>query len=535
MDDQQDLTLDLIATPVFQYTDAQFHALRLTSIIVSGIALSCAVTSMTTYIYMLIYEKKRANRVSLRCVMLSILAFIPNAIMNLIAVVVPQNSRFCRVWEILGSFLSVASAAFLGLVGLNLVLVFVIGVKQPERLEWFYYPGVLIYCMIPTVVGIEDVYKVLSTNQYNHQCWYYTNYIGRSYADLAWIVFYGFLFAIFLFSTIFSLVALVKVFRERQALVDKLTEMSTNAEDCGSVQRPTNQDINRHVHRHTNDFSKIVIRCIVYPFVPLLVNVWGFIIQMMIVTPDSVTPYWLLMLDTIFGWLEGVLVFMIFFSDPAVTSTLNHILRDLRLYFVDEYSHIEEYPDGRIKVTVSGLNPTTARARLRPRPKISHHVPPPAEQWPPDKDSTQSPPVDSSFQQEKSKSPTDDTFDQPRLRVVERTASQESKDDKEIPSNRMVIRRVSADAVKDSPNRYSTSPFDHVSSQITSRNGRQFEIRDITWTDENGIYVSYRHPRLVTVVHWILIHIFRVKRDETVEIFYPEGMARGPYCVMIQK
>jgi hypothetical protein len=91
-----------------------------------------------------------------------------------------------------------------------------------------------------------------------------------------------------------------------------------------------------------NGYSKVILRCMLYPSgkvfyiyklsriyvltvyvctVPLLTNIFGLILQLIIITSGKDEHhYGLAMTHTLFSGTGGVFVAVIFFTDPTVTS-----------------------------------------------------------------------------------------------------------------------------------------------------------------------------------------------------------------------
>ncbi|KAI8331508.1 hypothetical protein BC941DRAFT_438576 [Chlamydoabsidia padenii] len=188
--------------------------------------------------------------------------------------------------------------------------------------------------MICTVVMIYKAVTSDDTIETHDTCWYLNYVIERSYSVFSWMWYYGFLFFINLLAGISSGIALYKLIHEQRALrknVDNTTYMG---------QASTNQVESRFQRRQSAVLTKVVSRCIIYPLIPLAVNIWGFGIQIMMTIRNDRPPFVLVMFDTVFACLEGFFVLMVFFTDPALTTFIDDRLQYWRKVYVTEYRSV---------------------------------------------------------------------------------------------------------------------------------------------------------------------------------------------------
>ncbi|KAI9308957.1 hypothetical protein BJ944DRAFT_259308 [Cunninghamella echinulata] len=248
---------------------------------------------------------------------------------------------FCKAGGIISNASRLLAASFLAVVGFNLVLIFVINIKRRDLVEYFYYPGVILYTLVCTAVSI---YKTITMERSHHEydtCWYLNYVADRQHAVFSWMWYYGFLFLINVCAVLFSIIALCKLVSEQRAIrenIDKniyMGEASTN----------NNQAPNKYQTRRSTVISKVVIRCIVYPTIPLLVNIWGFVIQLMITIGETPPSFVISMFDTVFACLEGFFVAMVFYSDPALTEFVKSRIQHFHRIYVQEYRLIEVNQD----------------------------------------------------------------------------------------------------------------------------------------------------------------------------------------------
>jgi hypothetical protein len=166
----------------------QFLSLRLASDVTSGMSLAACIMIFLVYIYMLLYHRNEANRVSLRVVFVCSFFEILIALMNILMADVSASTRFCSVAELIVEFSNVTSAALLTMVGFNLVLIFVINVSRRDLLERFYYPAVVLYAFTGIAMSIRDQVVLDDSQEYLLlSCWYVTYIEDRNYSGMSWV------------------------------------------------------------------------------------------------------------------------------------------------------------------------------------------------------------------------------------------------------------------------------------------------------------------------------------------------------------
>ncbi|KAI7907801.1 uncharacterized protein BX663DRAFT_547475 [Cokeromyces recurvatus] len=320
-----------LETSVFKYSIKEFIALQTTSLITSSISLIASILIISIYIYMLKYYRREANRVSLRCVFMCSLLDILDAIINIIITNQFSNSPFCKAADIVIGFLNILSASLLTLVGLNLVLVFVISIKRRDLLEKFYYPSAIIYASIGISLSVYKEASKKSAIKYddNLSCLYLIYVESRLNQFDKWMCFYAFIFFVNIIAVLCSIVAIKKLIHEQKLVASR---MDPNI-------RPQLYQIVKK--RLNNVFTKVVLRCIIYPLVPFLSNIFGFILQMVISTSSNITPsFSLTLLDTMFSSIQGFFVAVVFFTDPTITSFIKSSFKTCVQKYVIEYTLI---------------------------------------------------------------------------------------------------------------------------------------------------------------------------------------------------
>ncbi|ORX57608.1 hypothetical protein DM01DRAFT_1230303 [Hesseltinella vesiculosa] len=332
--------LSLIYTNgIFLFERSQFETLRRATLGASMISLVSAFFVLLTFVYILVVDSKKANRISLRCVVTACTADGIQALMNIVMSLVPGPQSFCRAGGVIANCMRLISASFLAIVGFNLVLIFVLNVKRRDLLEYFYYPGTILYVTICISVSIYFVATSETVDNGFETCWYMNFILDRSHTVFSWMWYYAFLFFINFLAMISSVAALLKLVSEQR----QLRQQIDNNMFMGGTS--TNQGENRFQRKQNAILSKVVVRCIIYPLIPLVMNIWGFVIQIFITLHEQQPSFGLSMLDTIFANLEGFCVAMVYFTDPAFTAFVHDRLSYWRRMYVEEYRLVEMHND----------------------------------------------------------------------------------------------------------------------------------------------------------------------------------------------
>lgn len=164
------------------------------AVITSSISIFSCILIILSYIYLKTYHSNKANRVSLRCVFLASIMNLINSTFNIFTLLQCGNTTLCKASSVVTMFSRVMGAAFLTIVGINLVLVFVFNVAYTaNQLERIYYPGTLLFGLITAILPIVDLFKNHNEKtEYSHyySCYHYT-YYHRLFdkSDLLWVSF----------------------------------------------------------------------------------------------------------------------------------------------------------------------------------------------------------------------------------------------------------------------------------------------------------------------------------------------------------
>ncbi|KAL9544746.1 hypothetical protein PS6_008597 [Mucor atramentarius] len=307
---------------------------------------------------MLIYHRKQANRVSLR------VADLLNAALNICITSQRGDSQFCRASGIIIEFANIWSATLLTLVGLNLVLIFVINVKRRDLLEKFYYPCAVVYTFAGVAVPIHQQMGTNSRSFEHYSCWYLKYVEDRTNNVMPWMWCYGFIFFVNIIAVCCSVIAMTKLILEQRVVESRMHSINADSE---FTSKQTDKQLDKTVkRRHNNVFSKVVLRCTIYPLVPFLVNIFGFILQLLITATQKTPSYTLAMLDIVFSCLEGVFVAGVFFTDPAITLFMSSTYAGWCEKYVEQYTLVPK--EGKKSTPANSLfsSPSDSSQTMKP-------------------------------------------------------------------------------------------------------------------------------------------------------------------------
>lgn len=245
------------------FTPNQYRHLIKAAIATSSISLLSSLCITIAFIYLHLKQPDRANRVSLRCVFSASLMNLMYTAFNLGIMLAFGDTLFCKVSSILNIFSQIMSGAFLTIVGINLVLVFVLNVHYTaKQLERFYYPGAFVYGLIAVSVPIS---QIIDDKYYSqpYRCYYFVNYyqlFGNT--NLFWMWHYAFIFLSIVIATACSVIALIKLVREHNNSINRFIHVTS---DSQTVNTTNNIILQQRLKYQSNVFTKVVSRCIIYP------------------------------------------------------------------------------------------------------------------------------------------------------------------------------------------------------------------------------------------------------------------------------
>ncbi|KAG2223372.1 hypothetical protein INT45_002867 [Circinella minor] len=305
-------------------TEIQYYSLRTATLVCSSISLVASFVTIVTYVYLRSTYRQRADRVSLRCVLFAALADMTASIMSISIVLLPDSSKHCLPTAIVFMFFAVVAAGFLTMIGVNLVIIFVLNIKYSTlRLQIIYFITVSIYSLLSIIGPIYITEHPCALPEDDATCWFALYFESSRCGDSIWIFFYSFLMSLVVLGLLCSFVAGVKLVREQYIKFGQILGR-------GPGER-------RH---QTAMIARVLLRCVLYPLVPFIANIWGFISQTIVFKEDVDTTYGLAMFGAVFGSLVGVFITFMFFTDPTVTSLFIDIRKRLYQHYVKEYQRI---------------------------------------------------------------------------------------------------------------------------------------------------------------------------------------------------
>ncbi|GAN09070.1 hypothetical protein MAM1_0241c08592 [Mucor ambiguus] len=333
---------------VYIYDLQQYMTLLKACYATSAVSVLSSLIISICYLHLRSSQPDKANRVSLRCVFMASIMNLINSVFDIVIVSLYGDTYVCRASAIVAMFTRAMSAVFLALVGINLVLVFVCNLgTSAKKLEYIYYPSAFVYGLITIIVPIVELSNNRQSARTDLRCFYFIHYyqfLGHS--SLLWMWFYGFIFLSVAIAVVCSVIALVKLMRVHHTLIGKwvhIASMSQTAE-------PAQSSVEQRSKAQSSVFKRVTSRCILYPLVPFISNIWGFIFQIHLVNPHNGVPSFSFSLaNAIFKYLQGFFVSVVFFSDPAMTHYISEQWGLCKEKYVDEFSQIREYSDGQME------------------------------------------------------------------------------------------------------------------------------------------------------------------------------------------
>ncbi|KAI9266455.1 hypothetical protein BDA99DRAFT_535889 [Phascolomyces articulosus] len=329
----------------FAYTDSQFVILNKLTVGISSVSLFFSFLVIVFYVLFMYYERSRADRVSLRCVVLGSISNVLDTIMDISSSVGDTEQKTCRALGLIVDFMDVINACCLSIIGINLFLIFVIKVHRSERLERYYYPSIMLYSIITMIVPvIEEVRFTVPIQDESWDCWHFNHIANRDGQYISWMVYYALLYFIVLLGLSCSLVAVFKLIREESANFQIIRHVAPTAHYGLSCNKKTKPRLAQKHYQQTS-FSKVILRCLTYTLVPVLVHVWGFTLQILVSLKKD-APFGLMAAHTAFSSAEGIMTSMVFFSEPVVVSYIKEKASEFYRIYGEEFSILEEYGHG---------------------------------------------------------------------------------------------------------------------------------------------------------------------------------------------
>jgi hypothetical protein len=160
----------------FKFDTEEYQQLKLVSFICGSLSIAAAVGVLMMYLHLLIYHPLDANRVSLHCVIFSIVLSLVDHCLNLAALNYGVHDTLCVSFRAADAVIPLISCCLLAMVGVHLLLVFNFHVRRwPCRPEYIYFPISIVYGVIGNIRGFisNDVppnFRVIYADV-PHDCW----------------------------------------------------------------------------------------------------------------------------------------------------------------------------------------------------------------------------------------------------------------------------------------------------------------------------------------------------------------------------
>ncbi|ORX62617.1 hypothetical protein DM01DRAFT_1369214 [Hesseltinella vesiculosa] len=225
-------------------------------------------------------------------------------------------------------------------VGVDLVVVFVLGYHHSSKASMIYYVLIFIFSCLATIVSIIHVvtdFGELYTMTNPWVCRYTETIQMKEDYTIHWIWYYSVIFAISLVSTCCSLATVIKLFGiyngQRHASKRPPGDLGAPRFHSSSLtvfeqRRPSvsaGMQRRRSIIEPPVDpyslLAKVIVRCVVYSLVPLLANVWSFAVQL-VQFEGHKPPLALVFLDAFFSAFDGLFVGIVFFTEPVIIGYL---------------------------------------------------------------------------------------------------------------------------------------------------------------------------------------------------------------------
>ncbi|CAO3578018.1 unnamed protein product [Absidia cylindrospora] len=339
-----------LSTADAYFNSEEFYRLQRARFSTALISLSFDFIAISVFIYLIIYYRAQVNRPSIRLAAFCCLANFLESVLFVAMIKVEGPSLFCLGFSLTSQYLAVLGVTLLAIIGINLVLVYVVNVRRRHILEYYYYPLSLLYSAFGIIGPILQHFANKKRNLFHvHEtCWYITIIKSRFVQPLNFMWFYCCIFFVTMVAFICSTIAIIKLMKDYRTI----QHLFKSRRQVVPKQVPV--------------YSQVVVRCLLYPIVPLISNFCGFLEQCIIIT-GNYPPYSLNLASSICHGLSGFLVALIFLNDPAITQIFSGWYDHWFYKHVIEYAVIETNQDHYIRVldeSSAGSNVDEARATV---------------------------------------------------------------------------------------------------------------------------------------------------------------------------
>ena len=134
------------------------------------VSIVCNILVLITFFFIMWYRPPMVNRVSLRLIVFSCFCNIIYCIFGMPTPTTQDSNPACRVLIYILIATDTMSTMSLAMVGLNLVMIFIVRVTHPVKLEKYYYALIIISAILATVMPLA-VATAPAKNMGNYNCW----------------------------------------------------------------------------------------------------------------------------------------------------------------------------------------------------------------------------------------------------------------------------------------------------------------------------------------------------------------------------
>lgn len=135
------------------------------------VSIVCNILVLITFFFIMWYRPPMVNRVSLRLIVFSCFCNIIYCVFGMPTPAIKDNNPTCRVLIYILIATDTMSTMSLAMVGLNLVMIFIVRVTHPVKLEKYYYALITISAVLATVMPLA-VATAPAKNSGQNNCWY---------------------------------------------------------------------------------------------------------------------------------------------------------------------------------------------------------------------------------------------------------------------------------------------------------------------------------------------------------------------------
>ncbi|KAI8142868.1 hypothetical protein BJV82DRAFT_669009 [Fennellomyces sp. T-0311] len=135
----------------------------------ASISLLASLVVLVSYFFILWYQASMVNRVSLRLIVFSCLCNVVFSAMAMATAGMTDTSTACKVIIYFVIATDVMSVTCLSMIGLNLVMILIIRVAHPQKMEKYYYVFIALMAVIALVPPLGS--KSPSATPTGRSCW----------------------------------------------------------------------------------------------------------------------------------------------------------------------------------------------------------------------------------------------------------------------------------------------------------------------------------------------------------------------------